>query len=174
MSQTKMQREEDAQLEAPRFEDGKPLLLAGFRERYAGATMNNIPAQWQRFAPHIGRVPSQVGQTAYGLCWSTSDSSDTIEYLCGVEVSSSTALLNDFTIVAIPALRYAVFPHRGHVSKLRDTIDAICRKWFPESGCKPVRGKDEAPDFFERYTEEFNPQTGMGGMEVWVPIETLQ
>jgi hypothetical protein len=25
-----------------------------------------------------------------------------------------------------------------------------------------------APDFFERYTEEFDPRTGMGGMEVCV------
>jgi predicted transcriptional regulator YdeE len=24
--------------------------------------------------------------------------------------------------------------------------------------------------WFERYTEEFNPQTGMGGMENWIPI----
>jgi AraC family transcriptional regulator len=27
------------------------------------------------------------------------------------------------------------------------------------------------PDFFERYGEEFDPQTGMGGIEVWIPIK---
>jgi AraC family transcriptional regulator len=170
MSQAKMQKTETGELEAPRFEEGKALVLAGFREHYVGETMKNIPAQWQRFAPHIGQVPGQVGPTAYGVCWSASDDSGGIEYLSGVEVSGSAALLNNFTIVAIPALRYVVFPHRGHVSRFWETLDVITRKWFPESGFKPVRGKDEAPDFFERYSEEFNPQTGMGGMEVWVPI----
>jgi AraC family transcriptional regulator len=166
MTQPKMERAEAAELETPRFENGKALLLAGIRERYAGATMNRIPLQWQRFAPHIGKVPGQVGRKTYGVCWSVNDGAGEIEYLSGVEVSGPTALLSHFSIVAIPALRYAVFPHRGHVSRLRDTLDAICHEWFPESGFKPVRGKDEAPDFFERYTEDFNPQTGMGGIEV--------
>jgi predicted transcriptional regulator YdeE len=29
-----------------------------------------------------------------------------------------------------------------------------------------------APPCFERYTAEFNPQTGMGGTEIWIPLET--
>jgi predicted transcriptional regulator YdeE len=29
----------------------------------------------------------------------------------------------------------------------------------------------ETPDFFERYTEQFDPRTGMGGLELWVPIQ---
>jgi predicted transcriptional regulator YdeE len=24
---------------------------------------------------------------------------------------------------------------------------------------------------FKRYTQEFNPQTGMGGTEIWIPIK---
>src|SRR5216683_3348687 len=29
-----------------------------------------------------------------------------------------------------------------------------------------------APKFFECYSEEFDPRTGMGGMEVWMPIKS--
>jgi AraC family transcriptional regulator len=44
--------------------------------------------------------------------------------------------------------------------------------WLPESGHEIVRGTADAPNFFERYSEEFDPRTGMGGMEVWIPIKS--
>jgi AraC family transcriptional regulator len=42
----------------------------------------------------------------------------------------------------------------------------IWNLWFPSSGHELV----DAPDF-ERYGEEFDPQTGLGGFEIWVPIK---
>jgi AraC family transcriptional regulator len=69
-------------LEPPRIENGKPLLIAGLRERYASNTEPGIPAQWERMMSY--KIPNQV--------------------------------------------------------------------------------------FFERYGEKFNPQTGTGDIEVWVPI----
>jgi predicted transcriptional regulator YdeE len=158
-----------AQLEAPRYENGKPLVIAGLRSLYTSETMNNLPAQWVRFATYIGKIPGQVGRTAYGACWNFADG---IDYLTGVEVSSSSELPSEFNVVAIPAQKYAVFSHRDHVSKLRDTLDAIWHKWFPEFGHEAVRGVAGAPDFFERYSEEFDPRTGIGGMEVWVPVKS--
>jgi AraC family transcriptional regulator len=170
MATTKRKESPAVQLEEPRFEDGKALLIAGFRNRYSAETMNNIPHQWQRFAPHIGSVPGQVGRVTYGLTF-LSRNDEGIDYLTGVEVSSCSGLPDEFRCVSIPAQRYAVFAHREHVSKLSETCDAIGKKWFPESGYELARGSAEVPDSFERYTEEFDPQTGMGGMEVWVPIK---
>jgi len=46
-----------ATLEPPRFENFKTLLIPGLSERYTAETCANIPAQWQRFAPHIGHIP---------------------------------------------------------------------------------------------------------------------
>jgi AraC family transcriptional regulator len=171
MTTTKMQESPAIPLEAPRFENGKALLIAGFRNRYGSESMNNIPHQWRAFAPHIGNITGQVGRAAYGLTF-LSGNDEGIDYLTGVEVSSCSGLPGEFRCVSIPAQRYAVFPHREHVSRLRDTCDAIGRKWGPGSGYELVRGSAEVPDFFERYTEEFDPQTGMGGMEVWIPIKS--
>ena len=155
----------------PRFEDGKPLLIAGLRKTYAPAAMHSLPAQWQTFAQYIGKIPGQVGRTAYGICWQASDSPN-IEYLSGVEISTFAGLPEDFTVASMPAAKYAVFQHRDHVSKLYETCDAISR-WLPESGHQSAAAADpETPAFFERYSEEFNPQTGMGGMEVWVPLRS--
>jgi AraC family transcriptional regulator len=154
------------QLDPPRFENGKEMSIAGLRESYTPETRGNIPAQWTRFAPHIGKIPGQVGQTAYGVCWNYT-SGGGFDYLAGVEVSSATALPKDFSQVRIPAQRYAVFTHRKHVSSIPGTIEAIWTKWLPNSGHQAA----ETP-CFERYSEEFNPQTGLGGTEIWVAIKS--
>jgi AraC family transcriptional regulator len=156
-------------LEAPRMENGKALRIAGLRAHYTSETMKSIPELWLRFGPHIGNVPGQVGRVAYGLCFNAL-SPDGIDYLVGVEVSGSSALSGEFSVATIPAQKYAVFSHREHVSKLQETLDAI-DKWLPGSGLEVACGAAEAPNFFERYSEEFDPRTAMGGMEVWVPIK---
>jgi AraC family transcriptional regulator len=167
MNQATMKKSLATQLE-PRFENGKATLIAGLRSRYTWETMNGISAQWQRFAPYIGKIPGQVGSVAYGVIFSVPGG---IDYLSGVEVSSSSGLPSEFSAISIPAQKYAVFAHRDHVSKLRETIDAIFNQWLPGSGYQVPRGAGGAPDFFERYSEDFNPQTGMNGIEVWVPIK---
>lgn len=164
-----MEEASHIQLEPPRFEDGPPLLVAGLRERYAPENLGNIPAQWQRLMPYMD-APMRVGQAAYGLCFNTCRTHG-VEYMCGFEVASTEALPGELGTVSIPAQHYAVFPHRGHVSMLPGTLDAIGRKWLPQSGCEVIPGHGEAPDFFERYSEEFDPATGMGGIEVWIPIK---
>jgi AraC family transcriptional regulator len=170
MSQATMKKSPAVKLEAPRMENDKALRIAGLRGHYTSETMKNIPELWQRFAPHIGAVPGQVRRVAYGLCFNPL-SPDGIDYLAGVEVSSSSSIPAEFSVATIPAQKYAVFSHHGHVSKLNETLDAI-DKWLPGSGLQVSRGVAGAPDFFERYSEEFNPQTGMGGMEVWVPVKS--
>jgi AraC family transcriptional regulator len=119
----------ELQLNPPRFENGKPLLIAGLRGHFTAATWEGIPALWQRLASS-GKVPGQAGPVHYGLCFNMSDG---IDYLAGVEVSGVAGLPSEFSSVSLPAQRYVVFPHREHVSKLYNTVDTIWRKWFPGS-----------------------------------------
>src|SRR5260221_7503083 len=60
-------------LEPPRFEGGKALLIAGLGARYTFETNAGIPLQWQRFAPYIGNISGQVGDTTYGVCCNGDD-----------------------------------------------------------------------------------------------------
>jgi AraC family transcriptional regulator len=153
-------------LKPPRFENGKPLLIAGLGERYVCETSAGIPAQWQRFVPHIGHIPGQVGRTAYGVrC--NSDDAGNFDYICGVEVSDFSRVPPDWYRARIPEHRYAVFSHRDHISTIRRTWNTIWNKWLPESGHEVA----DAPDF-ERYGEDFDSATGTGSVEIWVPIKT--
>jgi AraC family transcriptional regulator len=91
------------------------------------------------------------------------------DYLAGVQVSSVEHLPAEFTSLKLEPRPYVVFPHNSHVSALPKTIDTIWSKWAPECGLK-IAGK--AP-CFERYTSDYNPGTGMGGMEIWIPLESV-
>jgi AraC family transcriptional regulator len=152
------------ELAPPRFEQGRTLLIAGLGERYTFETNQGIPRQWERFAPYLGHIPGQVGHTAYGVCCN-GDGAGNFEYLAGVEVASFDDLPSEFNRVRIAAHRYAVFTHREHVSRMRATFYTIWNQWLPTSGYTHA----DAPDF-ELYDERFDPRTGNGAVEIWLPI----
>jgi AraC family transcriptional regulator len=152
-------------LSAPTFRQGTGLLIAGLNETSGTGTRGTVPRHWERLAPHLGKVPGQVRPDAYGVCHAAGPDCR-FEYLAGVAVSSADRLPAGFTTVQVGARRYAVFTHPGHVSSLPATIDAIWTKWAPDCGLPAAHG---AP-CLERYTPEFDPGTGLGGMEVWIPL----
>jgi AraC family transcriptional regulator len=153
-------------LEPPRLVNSKRLLIAGIGERYACETSAGIPAQWQRSLPHLGQVPGQLGGTAYGMrC--NSDDMGNFDYVCGVEVMDFSRLPADWSRVRVPEQRYAVFAQHSHISTIRSVWSSIWNRWLPESEYEVA----DAPDF-ERYSENFNSASGMGGFEIWIPIKT--
>lgn len=151
-------------LTPPRIETGRTLLIAGFSERYTHATSAAIPSQWQRFQRHLGHVPGQAGTVAYGVFHNTDDSGH-MDYMTGVEVSDFSDLPKDFARLRIPQHVYAIFRHDGHISGIRGTMSAIWNGWLPQSGYEAA----DAPGL-ERYDETFDPETGLGGFEIWIPI----
>jgi len=151
-------------LQPPRFETGKALLVAGPGERYTWESGAAIPGQWQRFHQKVDEIPDRVGKVAYGVCCNGDDSGN-FDYIAGVEVSDFSDLPREFSRVRIPEQRYAVFSHKDHISTIRRTVNTIWNHWLPASGLKAA----DAPSF-ERYDENFDPVTGNGGLEIWVPI----
>ena len=153
------------ELAEPRFETRKAFLVAGLSARYDYESCGGgIPAQWQRFGPYIGSVAGQVGSDAYGVRYNSDDNG--LDYLCGVEVGEFSQLPPELSRVRVPANRYAVFTHYGHISAIRSTWSTIWSKWLPKSGHQIA----DAPDF-ERYDARFDPRSGNGEVEIWVPLK---
>lgn len=151
-------------LSEPRFANTGALLVVGLKARYNDDTSAQMPAQWQEFGPHIGNIDNQRGHVAYGvLC--NSDDEGNIDYLTGVEVSRYPDTGGQLECIRIPPQTYAVFRHDGHVSEIRRTWKTIFAQWLPEAGCTLV----DAPQM-ERYGEDFDPQTGTGDIEIWIPV----
>jgi AraC family transcriptional regulator len=154
-------------MEPVRYENGHRMLIAGLADNFTGETVQNIPALWMRFVPHI-RELSGVSPDAYGVMTGEMSSDNRFRYMSGVEVKSASDLPKNFETIDIPAQRYAVFKHNGHVSKFSETIGAIWQEWWPKSGHQHAGN----PNMIERYSKDFNPETGLGGMEVWIPIKS--
>lgn len=147
-----------------RYEDKGEFLVAGLSEHYTEQTRKNIPALWEKFVPVAMKLPNRVEEhTSYGVSYNASEGCN-FDYLAGVEVQSESDLPTGWKSLRIPASRYAVFTHSGHVSQLPQTIDTIWTKWAPDYGLKLAKTL-----CVECYTKEFNGQTG--GMEIWVPLE---
>ena len=151
-------------LKAPRFETGKPLLVAGIGERYNCEGSAAIPGQWQRFHQSVDNIPARIGKVAYGVCCNGDDSGN-FDYIAGVEVADFSDLPREFAHVRIPEQKYAVFTHAEHISTIRRTVNTIWNNWLPASGMTAADGPH-----FERYDEKFDPSTGNGGLEIWIPV----
>ena len=152
-------------LNRPEFKVLSSLTLVGLNASYTMETRVNIPEQWHTFVPRASSIPGMRNTTFYGVCWRTKPDCG-FDYLTGVEVSHTDGLPNDFTSLTLPAGRYAVFPHTEHVSSLGNALDRIWTQWAPSCGLSIAKSP-----CFERYTSDFNPQTGMGGTEIWIPLE---
>jgi predicted transcriptional regulator YdeE len=154
-------------LNAPTFKESPELLVGGLSRHYTAETRTGISKLWEQAVPLAAAVPGMMERTFFGVCWNgAADCS--FDYLAGAEVFATDKLPPEFTTLKLDARRYAVFPHTGHLSELPKTIDTIWTNWVPNCGLKVARG---AP-CFERYNSEFNPHTGLGGMELWVPLDS--
>jgi AraC family transcriptional regulator len=149
----------------PRFETGKAMLVAGVGERFNHDNGAGIAGLWQCFHQYVQSFPGRVGQVAYGVCCNGDDAGN-FDYIAGVEVADFSDLPREFSRVRIPAQRYVVFSHTDHISTIRRTVNTIWNQWLPQSGHEVA----DAPNF-ERYGETFDPASGDGGLEIWVPIK---
>ncbi len=154
------------EIASPRFENAKAMLVAGLGERISQETSAGIPGLRQRFHQHVQDLSGRVGPAVYGVCCNGDDAGN-FDYVAGVEVADFSDLPREFSRVRIPGQRYVVFTHTEHISSIRRTVNTIWNRWLPTSGHIVA----DAPNF-ERYDEKFDPVTGNGGLEIWVPIKS--
>ncbi len=163
----RMDNEVPVELCAPRIEHRGPMRIAGLLGRHHLNPGAGIPAQWQRFSPFVGNVPGEIPDAAYGLCGRHFTETGECEYMSGMEVSETAELPHEFTLITVPAQRYARLAHRGHITTIRSTIEAIFARWLPTSG---YRQKHAPWNFVEYYGPDFNERTGLGTVEIWIAL----
>jgi predicted transcriptional regulator YdeE len=144
-----------------RFEDDKPMLIAGLRRHHSfEAAEPGIAEQWREFLSRE-RIPGGIDSTFYGvMCGSDALG---FEYMCGVEVQSFAPLAAGIGRMRIPAQRYAVFTH-PRLSTLGSTWHQILA-WLSDSEYDSAHRPD-----FERYPSAPNPMSVSEGVEVWVGV----
>jgi len=152
-------------LAPPRLVAGAPMLLVGLAERHSIEATECIPAQWQRFMASYGEISHKADPIPLAVS-TNMDDDGTFEYVCAVQVDDASDLPKGLIQLRVPAQRYAVFQHLEHVSTIATTYSAIWNYWLPAHIHKAADGPG-----LERNLKTFNPQTGLGGMEIWIPLE---
>ena len=164
MEPIRMQTATTTRIAPARIAERDAMLVFGLSQHYTPQSMGGIPSQWERFLTHFGHIPTQVDKVAYGVVCNTVDAGN-MDYICGAEVSEFPSHPSEFVHMRIPPQTYAVFLHTDHISSIGATCSAIWNQGLPDSGYKAADGP-----WFERYGEEFDGRTGLGGLEIWIPI----
>lgn len=150
----------------PREEKAGAMTIVGLAERYAYNDVGGIPSQWSAFQPYEGTLGEKPGLW-YGVSDAFDESAGTFRYTCGVAVESPQDIPQALARINIPAQTYLAFTHSAHISELRRTLQAIWGEYIP--AC-PFEAEEGQP-ILEVYDERFDPRTGLGGLEIWVPVK---
>ena len=140
------------------------LTLLGCSRYYSFEDTSGIPEQWMFFAPRIPELTAAAKPDTFGVIQNSTDAG--FEYFSGVEIPGGEMSPNEFSVLKLEPETYAIFGHTDHVSTLGETCGAI---WAEELQSKEFTYA--GTPWFERYGENFEPTTGSGGLEVWIPIK---
>lgn len=153
-------------LDEPRRESTTGLTIVGLSRRYGYRDVGGIPAQWTEFQPYEGTLGERPG-VWYGLCDQFNEMDSTFRYTAGVAVDEPREVPESLDVIRLPAQTYLAFKHKGHISELRHTMNAI---WGEYMASSPHEANGDQP-LFELYDEKFDARTGSGGLEIWIPIK---
>ena len=157
--------QEAVRVNNPRPVAGAEVRIVGLAAHYSYDAIAGIPGQWQRFMTFATTIPERRPGIPIGVATNV-DADGGFDYICAVEVSAFSTMPAEWVRIAIPAHRYAVFEHLGHVSTIQNTYSAIWDEWLPAHQLT----SSDAPSI-ERHKETFDPRTGNGGVDLWIPVE---
>lgn len=164
MEPLKMQKEMIIDIPAPEIKSWDAFRVIGISAQCSFENNSAIPGLWQTFNAREDEVEDPINRAAFGVCCDA-DKNGGFRYVAGYQASPSAALPKGMDDVTMPAGRYAVFIHSGHISDFGKTVYTIWNKALPDAGLEPRH----APNF-ELYDQRFNADTGRGDVEIWIPI----
>jgi AraC family transcriptional regulator len=154
-----------APLDDPEIVTIGPIVVVGLAERQAFEAEHAIPGQWRRFMTRYGEIDGRTGDIPLGVSYDL-DEDGGFDYVCAVEVKPTSAAPPGLHRIAIPRRTYAVFHHARHVSAIGESYRAIWNSWLTDH----ARVLAEGPSL-ERHKQTFDTRTGMGGVEIWIPVQ---
>jgi predicted transcriptional regulator YdeE len=164
---------EASEIRPPRLEHFGPVTLVGvqrphMRAQDAERIFKSVTAQWEEY---MALRPAPLGLYSYGIYPRLADGATIVDYFCGAPAASTGDLPPGFSTRVLPELYCAVFQYREHITKLVEFVQMIIGTVLPMAGLEMAPDGADAPEFIERFGASYNPGTGMGGLEVLVPLK---
>jgi AraC family transcriptional regulator len=160
----------------PTIQQSPALHLLGLEARFIGPMSpdaNNhqvIPQLFGQFFARKAELPAALDQYTYGACNCLPEKDRTREdelvYLAGVSVPENSPVPKGMKAWRVPALTYAVFQHRGAITRLGETLNYIYGTWLPRSDYDQADGPS-----LERYDDRFGDGGEKSEIDILVPIK---
>jgi len=147
--------------EAPRLIDCTHFQVAGIGMRHSRDSGGAIPGQWAQ----LNREWPTPAPVSFGVCCNSDDEGG-FDYIAALPVNALPSVPAHWQRVDVPARRYLVAWHGGHISTIRSTWFWLLDQYLPASSLHLAN----APDL-ERYDTRFDEHTGHGGVEIWLPVD---
>lgn len=147
--------------EAPRLIDCTHFQVAGIGMRHSRDSGGAIPGQWAQ----LNREWPTPAPVSFGMCCNSDDEGG-FDYIAALPVNALPSVPAHWQRVDVPARRYLVAWHGGHISTIRSTWFWLLDQYLPASDLHLAN----APDL-ERYDTRFDEHTGHGGVEIWLPVD---
>lgn len=149
----------------PRFESKDAFHVTGLFQTYQMGNFGGISNQWQAFRGLLGPIKDPSSLQYYGISFQDPETG-LVNY--GTAVDADKIINPDAELKnhSFPKQTYAVFTHKGHVSGIGQLWMSIYNQWNPEWG----KGSNTVPPF-ETYDARFDPTTGQGVVEIWIPVD---
>lgn len=152
-------------LPAPHLESRDAFEVTGMSDHFTFGSIPTIPAAlWAAMNDREDEIVS-VQPCAYGISYDTT-MGEGFRYLAGYATALGAAVPAGMTLLKVPPGNYAVFVHDGHVSQIHQTMPSIFDSGLPDVGLT-ARAAPEV----EIYDNRFDPKTGLGPVELWIPVE---
>jgi AraC family transcriptional regulator len=134
---------------------------------------NAIAKLWGRFGKRIPEVGSQLGWRSFGLMLQNPDNppGTPFEYTAAVQVYQDGDIPEGMTRIEVPAARYIVLTHRGHLDGIGEAFKHFWGHWLPNSPYEydggTRTGKYEFEFYDQRYTQPDDPNSEI---DLYFPI----
>lgn len=162
--------------EQARMESFGPIVLAGLLRSHPIPPEDEVLSfavarQWRDLLRSAYKFAALLPPLGYGMGFRFDPAADHLEFFCGFTLRSKGRVPTGLHCVEIPDITCARFRHSGRISLLRPTLNAIFETGLPQAGLKGPDKDSDLPSFILRARPSFSPLTGLGGVEILVPVK---
>ncbi len=148
----------------PIVKPSQAITLAGRNGRYPIGPSPEIKDLWVKFMDDFGQIEGQVGMRTYGVCHNFDG--NMMEYLAAVQVADAGKVPGYLHTLIVPKRKVAIFRHDGELETISETWAWVFDTWLPEAKLEVAAGPQ-----FEVYSDDFDDITGIGAIEIHIPVK---
>lgn len=125
--------------------------------------LSGVSPLWNRLGGYMDQI-TPTGP-AFGICTGMTDAG-AFKYAAGLQTAPDAPIPADMQRVEVPENTYAVFTFNGHIAGISNWVHSVWNKALPDAGLEPKMDPD-----FELYDDRFDPESGRGTVELWIPVQ---